>query len=417
VFQANVAIAPNSDQVIADALNGIATFRGLSREDLLVLGSRAEMVSIRKGKTLFKHGDSDPWMYVLLDGDLSLKAADGREHRVAGGSPEAERVVSRLKPRLHTAVAVAPTTLVRIDGSGIGFWHSSVDPSTVLVEELADADYLAEDGGESQVTSDFELPSLPAIAVKARELIDRDDCDVETVARLLLNDPSMAAKLIRAANSPVFYSAQGISRCDQAIIRLGLKTTRHLITTFALRQLFDFNAPALDSLVRELWDHSTEVAAIASVLARHTRQFDPGEAQLAGLLHDVGVIPVLNAAAGNSELAEDPQAVVAMVSQQRAAMGRELLESWYFPTPLVDVAAEAEEWHRDPGEKADLADLVIVAQLLSFIGKQRILEVPTVISVPAFGKLLGDTTEPAQVLEFLKEAEGQIEEIRALLRT
>ena len=83
----------------------------------------------------------------------------------------------------------------------------------------------------------------------------------------------------------------------------------------------------------------------------------------------------------------------------------------------MEAAAEAESRHRDPAEKAGLADLVIVAQLLSFIGKQRILEVPTVVSVPAFRKLLGDSTTPELVLEFLREAGGQIEEIRSLLRS
>jgi putative nucleotidyltransferase with HDIG domain len=253
--------------------------------------------------------------------------------------------------------------------------------------------------------------------MRARELIDRDDCDVDTLARLVLNDPSMAAKLIRAANSPVFYSTQGISTCDQAIVRLGFKTARHLIIAFAVRELFDFDAPALDSLVHELWDHSTEVAAIASVLARHTRAFDPGEAQLAGLLHDIGVVPVLHAAAKEGTLAEDPEAVMAMVVQQRATVGRELLQSWNFPPALVEVAAQGESWHRDPGEKADLADLIVVAQLLSFIGKKRIVEVPSVVSVPAFHKILGAETSPPEVLDFLKEAGAQIQQIRSLLRT
>jgi HD-like signal output (HDOD) protein len=418
VLMNNAATAADPQRVIADTLQNLAAFRELSREDLLVLGSRAETITLKKGQSLFKHGESDPWMYVLLSGEIELTAKDGRTHRIADDSPKAGQIISRLKPRLHTCTALTPCNIVRIDGDGVGFWHSAVDPSTMLVEELADNDCLAgDDRNGAKVDADFELPSMPDIAVKARELIDRDDCDAETVARLLMNDPSMTAKLIRAANSPVFYSTQGVSTCDQAIVRLGLKTTRYLITAFAVRALFNFDAPALDGIVRELWDHSTEVAAIASVLARHTRRFDPGEAQLAGLLHDVGVIPVLSAAAGNSELADDPESVVAMASQQRSAMGKELLKSWYFPAPLVAAAAEAEDWHRNPGEKADLADLVVVAQLLSFIGKNQIVRVPAVVSVPAFRKLLGDDSEPAQVLEFLKEAQGQIDEIRSLLRT
>lgn len=408
--------ADSPQQDLTEVLERFPTFANLNREDMLVLASRSELVPVRKGAKLFKHGDSDPYMFLLLDGEIELVAGDKRSHRISAEGDNAGQIISRLKPRLHTAIAKTNCTLVRIDDDGIGYWHSSLDTASVQVEELLDEAVL-ESGTGVSADDDFELPSLPAIAFKARELIDRDDCDVDVVAQLLLNDPSMTAKLIRAANSPVFYGSQGVSSCDQAIVRLGLKTTRHLVVAFAVRQLFNFEEPALAEIVKGLWEHSTEVAAIASVLARHTRRFDPGEAQLAGLLHDVGVIPVLNAAASSPALAEDPEALMVMASRQRAALGSEVLSAWHFPESLVTAAAEAENWHRESGEKADLADIVVVAQLLSFIGKHQIVAVPSAVSVPAFKRVLGPDTGPQQVIDFLNEAEERIQEVRALLQS
>ena len=116
-----------------------------------------------------------------------------------------------------------------------------------------------------------------------------------------------------------------------------------------MRELFDIQVPSLMAMVEELWDHSTEVAAISCVLAKRTRTFDPGEAQLAGLLHDIGVVPVLHLAATQPQLSEDPDAVLAMISAQRAAIGRQefvaiddgsglfqmaVQNVWQFPAPL-----------------------------------------------------------------------------------
>ena len=155
------------------------------------------MDTLKPRSVLFHHGDEDPWMHCLVEGTLTLSAADGRKHEVSAGTPEASRIISRLKPRRYTATAVTPVKLVRIDGSGMGYWHTSVAPSSVLIEEIASDEYAA---GEELSIDDpaidadqFQLPSMPGIAIKAKELIDRDDCDVDTVARVLLNDPSMTA--------------------------------------------------------------------------------------------------------------------------------------------------------------------------------------------------------------------------------
>jgi len=404
-----------------EVLHSHGAFSGLSPEDLVVLASRAKVEALSARTVLFRHGDEDPWMHCLVEGTLALRAADGREHEISAGTPEAGRIISRLKPRRYTATAVTPVKLIRIDGSDMGYWHTAVDPSTVLIEEISDAAYMPADelspAGTEVATEDFQLPSMPAIAIKARELIDRDDCDADMVARVLLNDPSMTAKLIKAANSPVFYGSQCVSTCTRAVTRLGLRTTRHLIMSFAVRELFDIKVPSLAAMVKELWDHSTEVAAIACVLAKRTRSFDPGEAQLAGLLHDIGVVPVLHLSATQPQLSADPDAVLAMVSTQRAAIGRQVLEGWHFPAPLVNAAADAEDWWRDPGPQADLSDLVNVAQLLSFIGKQRIVDVPPVVRLPAFRKLLGDGVGPDGILTLLDEASEQVAEVRSLLRT
>ena len=61
---------------------------------------------------------------------------------------------------------------------------------------------------------------------------------------------------------------------------------------FLLPNLFS-DDPALKKRMRQLWKHSTRVAALCFVLAKQTRAFPPDQALLAGLIHDIGEIAVI----------------------------------------------------------------------------------------------------------------------------
>ncbi|MCP5151450.1 MAG: HDOD domain-containing protein [Chromatiales bacterium] len=299
-------------------LRGLDAFADLTDDDLLVLADRARMEWVPPKTVLFHEGETDPWMFCLVEGSLVLTAADGRVHEITAGSAQAARPIARLKPRRYTARTLTPSRVVRIDASQLGDWAGASDglsPDSVLVEEVdepwpgqgapgfeieeipevvAEAATPAHLGHVAHLESGaIDLPSLPSIAMEARRIIDRDDTGVRTLAKVVLNDPAIAAKLIRVANSAVFHGKGTIESCERAITRLGLKTTRQLVVGFAMRELFKCDVPELQAEMVELWEHSAEVAAIAYVLARRLRIADPDEAQLAWLLHRYRAVPVL----------------------------------------------------------------------------------------------------------------------------
>jgi HD-like signal output (HDOD) protein len=429
-------------QKLFDTFREFEAFSPLSDDDLLVLANRTQIKSIAKNKVLFRQGDQDAWIYCLVRGSLELTADDGRSHRLDAGTRQANQPVARLKPRRYTAKTTTPVRMMCIDGTELGDWHAAMLGSGFQVDEVhgestdwdlfqeypgampesptVDAETSAQQSGidhyERLLEADLELPSLPAIALEARRIIDRDDSSVETLAKLVVNDPPIAAKLIKAANSPVFYGRGSIGTCELAILRLGLKTTRQLVMAFAIRDLFQAEAPKLRQLIGDLWEHSTKVAAMAYVLARRLGSFDPDEAQLAGLLHDIGIVPVLNYAAGQPDLQADVETVSSLAARLQETLGARILGAWNFPEPLVTAARYAEDWWRDEATEPELADLVVVAQLLSFIGTPRILEVPPVVRLPAFKKLFGEQAGVEVVHGLIEEVDDQIQEIQALLR-
>ncbi|MDZ7750663.1 MAG: HDOD domain-containing protein [Gammaproteobacteria bacterium] len=408
-------------QELSTLLGTLEPFAHFDKDDLLVLASRSELFGLKAKGVLFELGDSDPWMYFVVEGTVRLVAADGRARVVDGGTRAARQPLAQLQPRHYRAVAATAVTCLRVDVSGLGRLEPVDRASQYVVEEVSHHGEGASGGlvGRYQALldkGDFRLPSLPHIAMDAVRAIDRDEADPRDLAAILINDPPITAKLIRAANSPLFHGLTSVNDCDKAIVRLGMKTARQLIVAFAMGELFKATNPAVRRRLEALWQHSTQVAAIAMVLSRELRCLEPEEAMVAGLLHDIGGVPIYNLAADDPELAADDAILDELVTGRRGELGARLLADWNFPDTLVTAAREAEDWWRDPAPAPDYADLVIVAQLHAWMGRPDAPDVPPMVQLPAFRKVTARRgLDPETSLAVLAEARGRIEEARSLL--
>jgi len=219
----------------------------------------------------------------------------------------------------------------------------------------------------------------------------------------------------RAANSPIYFGAAKCETVQNAIVRLGLLTTKQLVIGFTLRDLFQSEIPLLRRLMTESWQESMDVAAISFVLARHTKLFDPEEAMLAGLVSNIGVLSVLNYAQNYPQLLDNEALLQQWAGKLKGEVGALVLENWQFPDEIVEVARGCEEWSRCPTTRADLCDLVLVATLHGYIGKRKFPAPPRMDQVPAYQKLALGKLTPELPLQILVEAKDQIEQARSLI--
>lgn len=259
------------------------------------------------------------------------------------------------------------------------------------------------------------LPSLPEIIVRVRQAVNNDEVDLGSVVKLIQVDPSLTARLVQIANSPLYYSRQPVENCLMAVNRLGLTTTRDLVTCLVLNNVFNTENKLLRTKVQELWHHSCHVAAIASTIAKITPNLHEDTALLAGLLHDIGVLPVLHYAADFPDVMASEEKLNYVIQKLRAPLGKQILLEWNFDSALSDVSAEVEDWLRDSGEAADYVDVVIVAHIHNYFGKENKTNLPPLLSTPAFLKLSLNKMGPDASLEVLFEAEQGIRDIMAML--
>jgi len=136
---------------------------------------------------------------------------------------------------------------------------------------------------------------------------------------------------------------------------------------------------------------------------------------LAGLMHDIGVVAILNYANEFPEEIEKSNVLEQAIQRLRAQTGSLILSKWGFPTEFIVTALECEEWMRKTENKPDYCDLVIVAQLHSFIGSGLTQNVPQMHKVPALDRLDLDDITPGRSLKILDKAEDQIARAELLL--
>jgi HD-like signal output (HDOD) protein len=246
--------------------------------------------------------------------------------------------------------------------------------------------------------------------------MENPDVSARDIADVLNNDPPMTVKLIRTCNSPLYRAANEINSSLDAVVRLGFETTKQLVTVFSLREVFRTNNPRLKNKIGELWAHSTEVAAIAHILAKITPGVNSELAMLGGLIQDIGAVPVLNYLERYPHIIKMDQRIDETLHTLKSRVGAKLLEYWGFQSELINVAKQSEQWsYASSGKNADYADICIVAQLHTFIGKKQHHRLPAFNQVPAFSRLGKDGLTPDQSAQVLVKSREEIDNIHALL--
>ena len=382
--------------------------------------------SAGKGTTLIQQGDTKHFMLYLLRGTLRLTSADGRVTEVDDSAPQSRTPIANLIPRRYTVEAVTPVDYLSIDGDLLDGLLSGESEGITATEIPSDSGPYDPQTTESNLAAalieDLEqdklvLPSLPDVAVRLGRAMRDENTNARKLSNVIQTDPAITAKLIRAANSPLYAGVTPVDSCAAAIIRLGADTTHKLVLTFALRELFNTRSVVLKQHMQNLWQHSVKVSAISYVIAKITNELNPEHALLAGLLHDIGNVAILSYAERFPEAANDSGHLEGIMHDMRGTIGSALLKRWSFIDDLILVAEEAENWMREHEGKADYADLVIIAQLHTFIGQPEMSHLPTLDQVPALKKFdMGELT-PRLSLKILDKAEEKIARAEALLRT
>ncbi|MGE0082680.1 MAG: HDOD domain-containing protein [Thiohalomonadaceae bacterium] len=233
------------------------------------------------------------------------------------------------------------------------------------------------------------LPTLPEHSARIRNAIACDDVSLAELVRVIQSDPALTARILTVANSAMARRGREVRDLRSAVVRLGLGKVRSLANSLLLLQtLSSIGPPDMQARLRAIHGHIIAVGALSYALAAQTRHLDPEQAMIAGLIHDIGRLPLTRWVYEHPTLARFRKGTERLTYRLHAEIGASLLRTWGFPQHLVDVAAKHEQVTELHGADADYLDVVIVANLECRDTEQEgsSLEID-LATVPAYHKL------------------------------
>ncbi len=241
------------------------------------------------------------------------------------------------------------------------------------------------------------LPTLPEAALKVREIAESEDSAIIDLVKVISNDTALSARIIRVCNSPLFRGNRAIENLNMAVSRLGMAYTSNLAMGLAMEQMFQATSEMIDKRMRATWQASIEIAGICHVLAQNYTRLRPEQATLAGLVHLIGVLPVLRYIEDNgikiSGLVLDE--IIAELHPQIGAM---ILKRWDFPADLQNVPLQYTQFERSHSS-ADYGDVVMVANLQRIAGTDHPWAQMDWDAIGAFERLGIDSDSEAENLD------------------
>ncbi|MDD2801228.1 MAG: HDOD domain-containing protein [Methylococcales bacterium] len=241
------------------------------------------------------------------------------------------------------------------------------------------------------------LPVLPDIALKVREAVASGDVSAKELADIIVTDAALSTRLIYVANSPLYRGSTEIKNIQMAVSRLGNKIVGALITSLVMQQMFCPTSKLLEMHFRKTWEQSINVSSISRALVALAPHLNRDEAMLAGLIYQIGKLPILTLVENIPEFRDSPSRMDKLLEKAHPAIGKLIMDTWSFPEALKLVPSQYVDFQRDSGAVADYVDVVQVAFLQSIAGTDHPACRVDCSTVPAFAKL--GLTADIEVLE------------------
>jgi HD-like signal output (HDOD) protein len=240
----------------------------------------------------------------------------------------------------------------------------------------------------------IELPSLPAVVIKIRNLLDDEDSDFEKISKVVSVDSALASKIFVFANSALHNrSGEAILNLEVAIAKLGLDLVRSTAVALVVQQLTRARYQSnIAETVHQIWARSMRLSSMSHALAGRHHDLNDETAFMCGLLHDVGKLYILSKANEFGGLLEDEGPINEAIDRWYSQIGRCIVESWGFPADVVESMDSAEFLDDHIQRAPKMVDVVFAAG--KFIDRKD-GALQDVLSLPACKKLhLGEEVLP-----------------------
>lgn len=201
------------------------------------------------------------------------------------------------------------------------------------------------------------LPTLPGIAMRILEAVQKEDADLEEMGNIISTDPPLSAEVLRIINSAFYGLPSKITSVFHAINLLGINTVKNLALSFSLVKKFQTDtSKAFD--FTNFWKDSLIGAVAAKLMAEKTVPAFSEDAFFLGLLHNIGILALWQCMPKQyslvlNEMAKSDYAYHEAENQilgfNHMDVGQYLAKTWGLPETFSTPIG----FHHQPGELID----------------------------------------------------------------
>ena len=199
----------------------------------------------------------------------------------------------------------------------------------------------------------------PPVVVALNAVLGTSPIDLRQLGSVGRSHPGAATQILRLCNSSIFRLSRPVASLEQAVVSLGAEVLRTLGLAWGLVELVGKYLPPVQA--QAFWQHGLTLALLSERIAERM-DYPVAEGYLAGLLHDVGRIPLWMATpperrcyTGDSRSAGDcPEIEVQDFGVDHCELGRRIGIAWSFSDPFVEVFSR----HHRSDETAEENELV-----------------------------------------------------------
>ncbi|BCE00587.1 HDOD domain-containing protein [Marinicellulosiphila megalodicopiae] len=195
-----------------------------------------------------------------------------------------------------------------------------------MIEELAQGLL------DKSIEGKLSMPMLPEVAQKAMSLAQDPDSDAGSLANLIQSDQSLAAHVMRIANSAAYSPNGNIISLQQAISRLGMNMIAEITLTAALSAV-RFKIKGFEKTLDLIWQHAVLSGLWSKEIARKARK-NVEAAYIGGLLHSIGK-PVIIQALVNDDPSVTPEQCLKVCELCFLQIGVHIANFWKMPEQVI----------------------------------------------------------------------------------
>lgn len=214
------------------------------------------------------------------------------------------------------------------------------------------------------------LPTLPAIALKVRKAADDPNINLNAMADVVGQDPSLSARMMKIANSAFLGRSVKVVSTSQALTRIGLSQVKNIATALAMEQLFVSKNDVVKAYMAQTWSNTVNMTGNAMAAMLHYKLTNKDNSlsidtmTLSALVANIGVLPVLTEAERHDSVFANPAFLDVAIAKLSSRIGGSMMREWQFNEIFIEVA---ERW-RDLSYNSDnisYLDFVRVGAALS----------------------------------------------------